>query len=283
MPPIDDAPSSPPVTPPATRPRDGGPPRPAPDRPDAGPAGWRLLVERRSLLGIEKAAGLLSVPGLGPANADCLIARVQQRFPEVRIVHRLDQATSGVLVLARCPLAHRALGWQFERREVEKRYVAIVAGHPERDGGVIDLPLRKALAAGPRHTVDPVHGKAAITRWRVVERLTLGELRGRVVEPEFDGDLAGAPQDPSRRGATTVAGADDEAPIARLDLHPETGRSHQLRVHLLAIGHPILGDDLYAPPEIAALSPRLLLHSERLVVRDPDDETPIEIASPPRW
>ncbi|MGA1468041.1 MAG: RluA family pseudouridine synthase, partial [Phycisphaerales bacterium] len=135
---------------------------------------WSLIRETPTLLGVVKPAGLLSVPGRGPSKADCLIARVQQRFPEARIVHRLDQATSGVMVLARSAESHRALGWQFERREVSKRYVAIVAGHVEQDEGEIDAPLRKALADGPRHVVDPIHGKPAITRWRVVERTTLG-------------------------------------------------------------------------------------------------------------
>lgn len=223
------------------------------------PEDWSLLVETPSLLGVAKPAGLLSVPGRGMAKSDCLIARVQQRFPEARIVHRLDQATSGVMVLARTAEAHRHLGWQFERREVSKRYVAIVAGHLEPEEGEIDAPLRKALADGPRHVVDPVHGKPAVTRWRVTARTTLGELRASLV-------AAGA-----RAEDLLSPTADDATPLTRLDLVPLTGRSHQLRVHLAGQGHPVLGDEFYAPPATRSLSPRLLLHAEELAVRDPDE------------
>ena len=233
---------------------------------------WSLIRETPTLLGVVKPAGLLSVPGRGPSKADCLIARVQQRFPEARIVHRLDQATSGVMVLARTADAHRALGWQFERREVSKRYVAIVAGHVEQDAGEIEAPLRKALADGPRHVVDPIHGKPAVTRWRVVERTTLGGVRR----------AAGS------RGAASESivstDADGAAPVTRLDLVPHTGRSHQLRVHLAHLGHAVVGDEFYASPEVHALAPRLLLHAEELVVQDPGEAgVEVRLESAAEW
>lgn len=232
---------------------------------------WSLIRETPALLGVVKPAGLLSVPGRGASKADCLIARVQRRFPEARIVHRLDQATSGVMVLARSAEAHRDLGWQFERREVSKRYVAIVAGHVVLDEGEIDAPLRKALADGPRHVVDPVHGKPAITRWRVVERTTLGALRDAMAARGGVADAFIAPC------------GDRAAPITRLDLEPRTGRSHQLRVHLRHLGHAVLGDEFYASPEALALAPRLLLHAAQLVVRDPGLDGVVELRAEPGW
>jgi tRNA pseudouridine32 synthase/23S rRNA pseudouridine746 synthase len=233
---------------------------------------WSLIRETPTLLGVVKPAGLLSVPGRGPSKADCLIARVQQRFPEARIVHRLDQATSGVMVLARSAESHRALGWQFERREVSKRYVAIVAGHVEQDEGEIDAPLRKALADGPRHVVDPIHGKPAITRWQVVERTTLGAVRETAVSRGL------------RPESIVVSGVDGEHPVTRLDLVPRTGRSHQLRVHLAHLGHAVVGDEFYASPEVHALAPRLLLHAEELIVQDPGEAgVEVRLESPAGW
>ena len=232
---------------------------------------WSLIRETPTLLGVVKPAGLLSVPGRGPAKADCLIARAQRRFPEARIVHRLDMATSGVMVLARTAEAHRELGWQFERREVSKRYVAIVAGHLGSDEGEIEAPLRKALADGPRHVVDPVHGKPAITRWRVVERTTLGALRDAMTAR---GDVADVFIAPS---------ADRGMPVTRLDLEPLTGRSHQLRVHLQHLGHAVVGDEFYAAPEVLALAPRLLLHAEELRLHDPGDGQPIALRALADW
>jgi tRNA pseudouridine32 synthase/23S rRNA pseudouridine746 synthase len=197
--------------------------------------GFRLLHEDAHLLVLDKECGLLTVPGIGPEKADCLIARLQPRWPGARVVHRLDRDTSGVIVVARDAATHRALSMQFEARQTEKEYVALVAGHPPRDEGEIDLPIRKDLVNTPLQIVDFAHGRPSVTHWRVVER-------------------------------THHAGG---TPIARLALVPITGRSHQLRVHLLAIEHPILGDDLYAPPEVRALAPRLCLHASRLVFTHP--------------
>lgn len=178
-----------------------------------------------------KPGGLLSVPGLGPAGHDCLSARVQARFADARVVHRLDMATSGLVLFARGAAAQRHLNAQFAARTVHKRYVAVVAGRPAADAGTIDLPLAADWPNRPRQQVDRVAGKPSLTRWRV-----LGP-----------------------------AGAD----ATRLELIPVTGRAHQLRVHLLALGHPILGDALYAPPEIQARSPRLLLHASAIAFAHP--------------
>ncbi|MEO1677595.1 MAG: RluA family pseudouridine synthase [Pseudomonadota bacterium] len=184
-----------------------------------------------SLLVAVKPAGLLSVPGKTEALADCLLARLQGEDPDVRLVHRLDRDTSGVMVFARSAHAQRHLGLQFERRHLEKRYVARVAGHPDADAGQIDLPLTADWPNRPRQMVCHANGRPARTRWRVLSR--------------------------------------DQDGSARLALEPETGRSHQLRVHLAEIGHPILGDPLYGPAEDANAR-RLMLHAECLRLRHPD-------------
>ena len=199
-----------------------------------------ILLARPRYLLVDKPAGLLSVPGIGPANADCVVVRVGRDHPSARIVHRLDQATSGVMVLALDADAHRELSRQFELRRVEKAYQAMVAGAPAADEGVIDLPMRKDMERKVRHLIDHQQGKPAITQWRVLERL---------------GDRT------------------------RLELRPLTGRSHQLRLHLATIGHPILGDVFYAPPQVAEAAPRLLLHAERLAFDDPDSGARVVVES----
>jgi tRNA pseudouridine32 synthase/23S rRNA pseudouridine746 synthase len=205
--------------------------------------GFTIIHEDRWLLVVDKACGLLTVPGIGPEKADCLVARLQAGWPGARVVHRLDRDTSGVIVLARDAATHRALSMQFERRETGKRYAALVAGHPPKDAGEIDLPIRKDLVNTPLQVIDFVHGRPSVTRWHVQSRL-------------------------------------DAPPRARLGLEPVTGRSHQLRVHLLAIGHPILGDDLYAPPGVRAMAERLCLHAERLSFVHPASGDRVEFASP---
>lgn len=177
------------------------------------------------LLVLDKPSGLLAVPGRGADKQDCLSARVQAGYPDALIVHRLDMATSGLMVMARGAAAQSALSKAFAARAVHKRYIALVAGQasaPHDEWGVIDLPLITDWPNRPRQMVDYQIGKPSITRWRILE---IGE-------------------------AST-----------RLELEPVTGRSHQLRVHLRALGHPILGDELYAPPEVQAQAPRLLLHA----------------------
>lgn len=183
------------------------------------------------LVVVVKPENLLSVPGRGPDKQDCLWHRVQRQFPTARIVHRLDCATSGLMVLALDADSHRELSRQFHQRETRKRYQALVAGRPTGESGVAEWPLRCDWERRPLQIVDPVEGKSARTEWQLLET---------------DGQRS------------------------RMLLHPVTGRSHQLRVHMQTLGHPIIGDAFYATPEIRALSPRLLLHAERLGFQHPD-------------
>ena len=193
-----------------------------------------MLHEDAHLLALVKTAGLLSVPGRGPQNADCLSTRAQRRWPDVLIVHRLDQATSGLLLMARSAAVQRALSTAFAERRVHKRYEALVHGRPsaatDADGWAeIDLPLIVDWPNRPRSKVDHASGKPSRTRWRLLAH-------------------------------------DAATDTARLALEPVTGRSHQLRVHLLALGHPIVGDALYAAPDTA---PRLMLHACALRLEHP--------------
>jgi tRNA pseudouridine32 synthase/23S rRNA pseudouridine746 synthase len=190
-----------------------------------------ILHADGAILVVDKPSGLLSVPGKGEHLADCLMARIQRVFPDALLVHRLDRDTSGVMVFALTPQAQRHLGLQFERRHMRKVYVARVWGHPEADEGLIDLPLKVDWPNRPLQHVDHAEGRPAQTEWRVVRR-------------EADG-------------------------TARLRLNPLTGRSHQLRVHLREIGHPILGDPFYATGP-ARDFPRLMLHAESLRLRHPE-------------
>jgi len=178
----------------------------------------------------DKPVPMLSVPGIGPEKADCLASRAAEAFPGARIVHRLDRDTSGVIVLARDAETHRSLSIQFQDRRVEKRYEAVVMGLLDEDEGVIDVPIRKDMERPPLQCVDHAQGKPSVTEWRVLDRC---------------GDRT------------------------RLRLTPRTGRSHQLRLHLQHIGHPILGDDLYAPPEGQAMANRLCLHATMLSLMHP--------------
>ena len=193
-----------------------------------------VLHEDAHLLALVKPAGLLSVPGRGPQNADCLSTRAQRRWPGALIVHRLDQATSGLLLMARSAAVQRALSSAFAERRVHKRYEALVHGRPsaatDADGWAeIDLPLIVDWPNRPRSKVDHATGKPSRTRWRLL----------------------------AHNAATDTA---------RLALEPVTGRSHQLRVHLLALGHPIVGDALYGAPDTA---PRLMLHACALRLEHP--------------
>lgn len=190
-----------------------------------------VLHEDHELLVVNKPSGLLSVPGKGEHLADCLLARVQVAFPTALLVHRLDRDTSGVMVFGLTPHAQRHLGLQFEKRMTKKTYVARVDGRLEPKQGTVDLPLIVDWERRPRQMVDHENGKQAVTDWRVVK---YGE---------------------------------DET---RVRLMPKTGRSHQLRVHMLAMGHVILGDPLYAEGEALSRVDRLMLHSEELRLRHPD-------------
>lgn len=183
-----------------------------------------------ALLAMDKPAGLLAVPGRGADKQDCLWSRVLTQWPDALVVHRLDQATSGLMLFARGAAVQRRLSIDFAARRVEKHYVARVHGRPAQDSGRIELPLAADWPRRPLQKVDLQFGKASITDWRLLD---------------FD----------AAQG------------IARLALQPLTGRSHQLRVHLAAIGHPILGDALYAPPELQG--GRLMLHADALAFEHP--------------
>ena len=197
-------------------------------------AGIPCLHTDDALLVLDKPTGLLSVPGRGPDKQDCASTRAQLLWPDALIVHRLDMATSGLLLMARGAALQRTLSMAFESRDVHKRYVAIVAGHMAQDSGEIDQPLLADWPNRPRQIVTPT-GKPSLTRWRVLarEQDALGRLQ------------------------------------TRLELEPVTGRTHQLRVHLQHIGHAILGDALYADAEVLARSPRLLLHASELALTHP--------------
>lgn len=216
---------------------------------------FHLLHADPHLLVLDKPSGLLTVPGRGPDKQDCLSARVQAEYPDARIVHRLDMDTSGLLLMARGPQAQRQLGMAFAARRVHKRYIAVVAGHlapPDTpDGwGLIDLPLIVDWPNRPKSIVDHARGKPSQTRWRVLQSGHAG-------------------------------GSRNSAPATRLELEPLTGRSHQLRVHLQALGHPILGDPLYAPPAVLAAAARLLLHASRLAFTHPVTGADLQFESAP--
>jgi tRNA pseudouridine32 synthase/23S rRNA pseudouridine746 synthase len=201
-----------------------------------------VLLEDSSLLAVDKPAGLLAVPGRGADKQDCLTVRVQARWPDALVVHRLDMATSGLMLFARGAAVQRRLSIDFAARRVAKRYVALVHGRPDQDAGRIELALAADWPQRPRRKVDPRHGKASITDWQVLD---------------FDA---------ARQ-------------VTRLALQPLTGRSHQLRVHLAAIGHPILGDALYAPPPLQA--GRLMLHACGLELAHPRDGRPLRLHCDP--
>lgn len=202
-----------------------------------------LVYEDPHILVVNKPSELLSVPGRDPAHHDSLLSRVRAGHPDAAVVHRLDLPTSGLLVVPLTLEAQRDLMRQFRERLVEKRYVAVVDGCPDADQGVIDLPLICDWPNRPKQIVDWQQGKPSTTRW------------------------------------WRLAAAQD-ARSARLVLEPVTGRSHQLRVHLAAIGHAILGDRFYAGPEAQARAPRLLLHAERLAFSHPETREPLAFRVP---
>lgn len=198
-----------------------------------------------ALLVLDKPAGLLSVPGRGEDKQDCLSRRAQQLYPDALVVHRLDMATSGLLVMARGAAAQRILNDAFAAREVQKRYEAVVDGVIEAQNNawqLIDLPIFLDWPNRPKRIIDAQQGKPSSTRWQVLAT------------------------DPIS-GTTRVA------------LEPITGRSHQLRVHLHAIGHAILGDQLYASPDVVAKCNRLLLHACALELAHPADQRRLRFVS----
>jgi len=213
-----------------------------------GKHGFRLLHVDAALLVLDKPSGLLSVPGRGQDKQDCLSARVQQHYPEACIVHRLDMATSGLWLMARGLQVQRQLHRAFAQTRIHKEYTAVLEGlvpcagdAADRTWSEITLPLRPDWPTRPRSVVDPLHGKPCITRWRV---LTVDHALQR----------------------------------SRVLLQPLTGRSHQLRVHMQAMGHPIVGDALYGTTE-SAQAPRLLLHASQLRLQHPLSELALQFDS----
>lgn len=190
-----------------------------------------------ALLVVNKPSGLLSVPGRGAEKQDCLVTRVQTAYPDALIVHRLDFDTSGLLVLARGKAMHRCLSLLFQNRQVDKRYIAIVAGELAGTGEV-NLPLIVDWPKRPLHKVDFATGKPSLTFYRVLSH-------------------------------------DASRDCSRVELIPATGRTHQLRVHMQALGHPILGDTLYADPATRDQADRLLLHAEYLAFAHPQSGAPL--------
>ncbi|WP_299608945.1 pseudouridine synthase [uncultured Tateyamaria sp.] len=199
-----------------------------------------FLHDDAEMLVVSKPSGLLSVPGKGEHLSDCLIARVQAVWPQALLVHRLDRDTSGVMVFGLTPHAQRFLSKQFELRAAKKTYLARVWGRMTPKTGRVDMPLIVDWPNRPKQHVDHENGKPAVTDWRVL----------RDTETE-----------------------------SRVRLFPQTGRSHQLRVHMLALGHPILGDPFYATGPAREFE-RLMLHSEELRIKHPDSGKMMRFRSP---
>ena len=206
-------------------------------------ASLQPVFEDDFLLAFDKPPGLLSVPGRGPGKSDCLSSRVQKAYPESRVVHRLDMETSGLMLFARDPETHRQLGHLFETRAIQKTYIAVVLGQPQQENGTIDAPVIADWPNRPRQKIDFENGKPSRTRFRLL-RHSIG------------------------------------ANVSRLRLHPESGRSHQLRVHLHYLGHPILGDPLYFESGSDQMAERLLLHASRLEFKHPASDQRLEISCP---
>ncbi|MEY4474697.1 MAG: bifunctional tRNA pseudouridine(32) synthase/23S rRNA pseudouridine(746) synthase RluA [Pseudomonadota bacterium] len=197
---------------------------------------WLLILyQDEHIVVVNKPSGLLSVPGRAPENKDSVMTRIQVDYPAAQSVHRLDMATSGVIVVALTKAAERELKRQFREREPKKSYIARVWGHLVQDQGLIDLPLICDWPNRPKQKVCYETGKSAQTEYQVLSR-------------DADG-------------------------TTRVKLSPITGRSHQLRVHMLAMGHPILGDGFYAHPEAKAMASRLQLHAQELCITHPELET----------
>lgn len=201
---------------------------------------WIIHHDSR-LIVLNKPSGLLAVPGRGLLLQDCLASRVQAVFPSAVVVHRLDRDTSGLMLMALDIDAQRHLNRQFETRTVQKRYECLAWGLPATDDGLIDLPIARDSARPPRYRIDPVAGRASQTHWRVLDRC------------------------PDR---------------SRLEIEPITGRSHQIRLHLATLGHPILGDPLYATTDALAAAPRLCLHATDLSIQHPAADQPTHWHSP---
>lgn len=201
-----------------------------------------ILYQDRAIIVADKPAGLLSVPGKLVGREDCLETRLRLAFPGTLLVHRLDCDTSGVMIFARNKAAQGFLGQEFEQRRTKKTYVARILGQLQAVEGRVDLPIGVDWPNRPRQMVDPINGRSAITDWVVTNR------------------------------------SDTET---RVRLLPVTGRSHQLRVHMLSLGHPILGDPIYS--DDSAAYPRLMLHAETLGLHHPDTKEWVSFVAPCRF
>ncbi|MGL4668634.1 MAG: pseudouridine synthase, partial [Saezia sp.] len=191
---------------------------------------------------VNKPADMLSVPGRGEDNQDCLTTRIQHIYPDALSVHRLDMATSGLMVMARNKEVHRLLSMAFAERKVSKRYIAQVAGTPEATSGMIDFPLIADWPNRPRQKICYEQGKPSLTHWRLLESMS-------------------------------------DKSASFLELEPVTGRSHQLRLHLAGIGHPILGDEFYAPEEHVTPYARMMLHACFLEFMHPVTALPVQFVA----
>ncbi|MSU90613.1 RNA pseudouridine synthase [Rhodobacteraceae bacterium 2CG4] len=201
----------------------------------------RVVFADSHLVVVAKPSGLLSVPGKDPGLADCLETRVRARFRDALLLHRLDMDTSGLMIFARNRPAQRLIARQFEQRRVGKTYIARVWGAPSEDAGRIDLPLTCDWPRRPLQMVCRQTGKPSVTDWQVIAR---------------------------------------EGPLTRLRVTPQTGRSHQIRVHLLSLGLPIAGDRFYASGPALAAADRLQLHAETLTLRHPETNRPVSFTAP---
>ncbi|MDN4504103.1 bifunctional tRNA pseudouridine(32) synthase/23S rRNA pseudouridine(746) synthase RluA [Alteromonadaceae bacterium BrNp21-10] len=201
----------------------------------------QIVYQDDDIIVLDKPSELLTVPGKAPEHKDSLQLRIQRVFPTASIVHRLDMATSGLLVMALNKASHRHISRQFEQRQTAKTYLARVYGSPQDEQGVIDLPLICDWPNRPKQMVDHERGKPSQTHWKVLQRQSQSTL---------------------------------------LELTPITGRSHQLRVHMLSLGHPILGDRLYAHSQALAMADRLQLHAQQLSFAHPADERPMTFTAP---
>lgn len=196
----------------------------------------RVIYADNALILVHKPDLLLTVPGRHPDNRDCMITRLQQHYPDALVVHRLDLDTSGILVVARGKQIHAALSRLFQERRVAKRYRAWVAGRVCDDSGEISLPIARDWYNRPKQKICSETGRASLTRYRVLQRQTNRTY---------------------------------------LELEPVTGRTHQLRIHCAEIGHPILGCDMYAPPQTLGSAPRLMLHASKIMLPHPVTGRPL--------
>lgn len=204
--------------------------------------GLEIIYHDQFLVAVNKPSGLLSVPGRGEDKVDSMATRVQKEYPDALVAHRLDRDTSGLLVFPRGAAMHRRLSLMFEKREMEKSYVAVVIGKLEHEQGEVNMPLMVDWPNRPRHIVDAANGKPAQTRYKVISY-------------------------------------DAESNTSRVLLEPITGRTHQLRVHMQALGHPIVGDTLYGG-NAEGLVQRLLLHAHTLDFTHPVNGKTFKLISP---